>query len=51
MNEKFTIIKTSEGFMIEYLDDYITAPDGDNTFDTHNKARLVLAQYIIGGLK
>ena len=49
--DKFTIIKTSEGFMIEYLDYYITAPDGDNTFDTYDKVRLVLVQYLIGGIK
>ena len=49
--DKFTIIKTSEGFMIEYMDEYIHAPDGDNTFDTCNKAWLVLVQYLVGGLR
>ena len=47
--DKFTIIETSEGFMVEYMDEYIHAPDGDNTFDTWIQARLALAQYLIGG--
>ena len=45
--DKFTIIKTSEGFMIDYMDEYIYTPNGDNTFDTYKAVQLALAQHLI----
>lgn len=45
--DKFTIIKTSEGFMINDWDDYIHAPNGNNTFGTYNEAQLALAHHLV----
>jgi hypothetical protein len=45
--DKFTIIKTSEGFMIDYMDEYIYTPNGDNTFDTYTAVQLALSQHLI----
>jgi hypothetical protein len=49
----FTILCTSNGYMIEHEDDdggyeYIHAPNGDNTFDTYAQATVVLAHYLLG---
>ena len=45
--DKFTIIKTSEGFMIDYMDEYIYTPNGDNTFYTYTAVQLALSQHLI----
>ena len=48
----FTIISTSNGYMVEYQteegdDQYVHAPNGDNTFDTYAQAVVVLTQHLL----
>jgi hypothetical protein len=52
--ERYTIIHTNDGFMIEFDDgcdnEYIHAPNGDNLFDTYHQASVVLSQYLLYNL-
>jgi hypothetical protein len=43
----YTIISTSQGFMIDDGDGYVHAKNGDNTFDMYNDAQWVLAQHLV----
>lgn len=52
----FTIINTSNGYMVEYKTDegnyqYVSSPDGDNTFIRYPQAVMVLMQYLLKGLR
>ncbi len=48
---EYSIIDTNNGFMvrlfIDDLEDYVHAPNGDNTFDTYAKASCVLAEHLL----
>jgi hypothetical protein len=52
--QRFTIKKVEHGFMILFESEdnecYISAPDGDNLFDSYHQASIVLSQQLLYNL-